>query len=518
MLAFSVGSVLTVGTGLPFRIDDAAAAPSGATEERKLLRELAGADRDQRTEILKRLRSSDDAAWATIAALKSVGVMEDRLAQAVGVRDKQGAKMYAYYMRRVAKASSQRSEFTEFRAMEIENRNLCGDVQKLSQALERFQGVARTTAATLVDRPDVLTPVTERVRALIKTSRRASRRGALLRSLDGHLVRMLAADLNTWSALTAEREVVVPAMRLLARVPELVDVALIAPGASYADPVVRRTTFRLLAAVGSAEAVDVLVGRVAVEEGVPARDLLWYLRELSGKEYGDDPTAWQEWWEAYRPGWQRSAGEIAAVGEVERPTYSRYFGLELQSARVLFVIDRSGSMSYWIGFKGGMRKVAAFREPDKMTVATRELRQAVGGLDERVSFNILAYGNEFDAFVRRPVRATDSRRKKVATWIGKLKPGGSTNLAGTLLEAMASTRPGKAPRDEAIADTIVVLSDGAPNCGPIAYDADILAELRRLNSDGMVTIHAIFLGVDGDEGFMRSLANDHGGKFVHHRQ
>ena len=139
-------------------------------------------------------------------------------------------------------------------------------------------------------------------------------------------------------------------------------------------------------------------------------------------------------------------------------------------------------------------------------------------LDERVSFNILAYGNDFHEFQRRPVRASQDRIGKAKGWIGKITPDGNTNLAGSLLEAMANTRPGKAPRDEAIADTIVVLSDGAPNCGPIAYEANLLKELKRQNRDRMVTIHTIFLGVDGDEQFMRSLAEDHGGKFVHHKK
>ncbi len=499
---------------LAFAGDDAAL---GERDTREMLRTLGETNEQSRTDLCARLWSCTNARWAATTSLECVEAAEDRLQKAVAERDKQGAKMFSFFVSRVARDFENRAKFTEYRVMEIENRTLCGTVQEWTRSLGRFQEAARTATARVSD-PEGTVVVADRARRLLALGRRASQQAAVLSTLRGGAVGALVAELHAWAGPRSDRELAVAAMRELTLVPDLVDAEKLRGSATGDDPVVRRVAFRLLAMVGNAAAMDILIERIQVEEGVPAYELARYLYNVTGESLGLNRTAWRDWWQAHREGWRRRPDLAVDIGEIERVPYSRYFGLELKSARVLFLLDRSGSMSWGIAHKAGADDDYSVRGATKMDVATRELITAVQGLDDRTSFNILDYGTNFGTFQRRPVRATQENREKAARWIAKLVPDGQTNLAGSLLAALEHTRAGTGSTDDAIADTIVVLTDGAPNCGPLAYAADTLAELRRLNPDKMVTIHAIFLGVDGDEAFMRSLAEDHGGQFIHHKK
>lgn len=488
----------------------------GAREERELLRSIPSADAEARDKIRAGLEAETHTLWAAGAALECVAAVEDRLQKAVTERDKQGAKLYSYFERKVARAWADRAKFTEFRMLEIENRGLCEVVQEWTLALEQFESTARKATARVTG--DDVAALADRARKLVALSRRGSQQAAVLSGLSGGAARALAEDLHGWASPASDRELASAALSLLAEVPDVIDLERIRPCATCDDPMVRRVAFAAIASVGDSAAVDTLVQCLEHEEGIPAHELVGRLLALTGANNGSSPRAWKEWWDAQRATWTQPGSTASAAPVADSETYSRYFGLEIHSARVLFVIDRSGSMSYWIGFKDGMDDLAAYREPDKMKAAARELSRAIQALDERASFNVLAYGSEVDTFQRRSVRATQQNRDKAIKWVERLNPDGQTNLAGSLLAAWENTRPGPGMTDDAIADTIVVLSDGAPNCGPIAYEKDTLAELRRLNAAHMVEIHTVFLGIDGDEAFMRSLAEENGGKFVHYKE
>ena len=487
----------------------------GERDTRDALRMLADSSEASRAELCARLVGDPNPRWSAITALECVAAVEDRLQKAVAERDKQGAKMFAFFVGRVVRDFENRAKFTEFRVMEIENRALCGTVQEWTRALDAFDAAGRTASARVTGDSESAAAVADRVRRLVALAKRPSQQAAVISALRGDAARVLAPDAHAWAGPTSDRELATAAMRLLCLVPDAVDVTRLVTCAQSVDPVVRRVAYKLFATVATVPAIDALIDRLAVEEGVPAGEIVTHLHALTEETFAS-AAAWREWWTAHRDGWKPEAIRVAQAEKIARQTYSRYFGLELRSARVLFVIDRSGSMSYGIGHKSGVADVYSELEKTKMEVAVRELVTAVQGLDERTSFNILSYSTNFETFQRRPVRATRENREKAARWIAKLTPDGQTNLAGSLLAALENTRPSAGAPDEAIADTLVVLTDGAPNCGPIAYENDALAELRRLDSDRMVTIHAIFLGVDGDEAFMRSLAKDHGGQFIHH--
>jgi Mg-chelatase subunit ChlD len=180
-------------------------------------------------------------------------------------------------------------------------------------------------------------------------------------------------------------------------------------------------------------------------------------------------------------------------------------------------VDRSWSMQTSVEYDG-KDDMTRWRGETKVDVARRELIQAITGLGDGASFNVIAFGFTTKPFSQKLVEATDDNRKRARTWVEKLELDGSTNLGGTLLEAFDSLQPSARPRDTEIADTIVVMTDGVPNCGPIGEADDVLQEIRRLNRDHRVVIHCVYLGNEGDVKFLTALAAENGGQFVHHRK
>ena len=63
---------------------------------------------------------------------------------------------------------------------------------------------------------------------------------------------------------------------------------------------------------------------------------------------------------------------------------------------------------------------------------------------------MLAYGTKLDSWQARPVPAAEENRDRAKKWISKRKTDGMTNLAGALVAAMETTRPGMPLRDTAI--------------------------------------------------------------------
>jgi VWA domain-containing protein len=303
---------------------------------------------------------------------------------------------------------------------------------------------------------------------------------------------------------------------VLARAPEAVQLEEIKRCIEHKDSFVRRGAYELLAAVRTREAVDALVARLPEEIGRPQQELIVHLSRISRRKHGQSLRAWAEWWAGARARWERP--EVLADAEAGGgKAMVEYFGLKLESARVMFVLDTSGSMDWRMNVKEGMLASRADRSlPRKIERARAELIRAIESLDESCRFSIVTYGTKTDAFNRRLLPASEANQKRARKWIEDIRPDGVTNLSEAVLRALDATTRGASPRDDDIADTLVILSDGEPNCGPLPRRDDFLEEVRRRNPGGMIRIHTVFLGADSGTGVMQRLAAQNAGQFVHH--
>lgn len=202
-------------------------------------------------------------------------------------------------------------------------------------------------------------------------------------------------------------------------------------------------------------------------------DTLRALREITGFEIGS-AGEWKSFWEAQKRG--LSAPKKPRGESKTAVVRSRFFSVELESDRVLFVIDISGSMSEKDPYvepprgekeagkaKTGVVKPVPKEKIDKSQLpenrrriyrVKEELIRCIRELPPQVHFGVLAFNHElFHLWESRTLRPAGPREKaKAIEWVKALQETGATRTDYALREALSIPE----------VDTIVVLTDGAP--------------------------------------------------------
>ena len=157
----------------------------------------------------------------------------------------------------------------------------------------------------------------------------------------------------------------------------------------------------------------------------------------------------------------------------------------------------------------------------KIDVAKHELKKALKKLPRKAKFNIIAFNHAVLVWKDTMMDATDGNKEDALKWVRALKPSGSTYIDGALRMAFRIAGLGAMDKQypEVNADTIVLLSDGAPtdNSFPESKLMDpnvILEHVRTWNRYKRVVVHTI--GVDLVEGidFLKKLAAENDGTYV----
>jgi len=236
---------------------------------------------------------------------------------------------------------------------------------------------------------------------------------------------------------------------------------------------------------------------------------------LTGKDYGLDKKAWAEWWKHMKPLYgkpkkdeqgntvdkdgdgkpdmtttlpEKKWREPVAREDKSRP---KFFGPELKNARVIFVIDRTGSMNE--ASSGGKTKLQVLKD---------ELVKTISAFDKRYWFNMYFYS--VGCFVWKPKlqKATDPVKQAAIQYVKNLAGAGMTDIGGALRKASQD-------RD---ADTLILLSDGKPTAG-ITDTEQLLKDVRSWNKFKKIKINTV--GMAGcDPNFLQKLAQQNGGSYT----
>lgn len=168
---------------------------------------------------------------------------------------------------------------------------------------------------------------------------------------------------------------------------------------------------------------------------------------------------------------------------------------ELQSAdrkppaakTVLFVIDRSGSMS-----------------GKKIEQVRAALKFVLNDLQKDDLFNIVAYDDRIELFRPELQRYTDTTRREALGFVEGLFAGGSTNIAAALQAALGQLRDSRRP------SYVLFLTDGLPTAGET--NEMKIAALARQSNQVRARLFSFGVGYDVNSRLLEKLSRDNFGQ------
>jgi hypothetical protein len=229
------------------------------------------------------------------------------------------------------------------------------------------------------------------------------------------------------------------------------------------------------------------------------------LESRAERSYGFDPARWRDWWSAVQ------RGELApprAAGGAEGQTRPGFFTLQPWTDRLVFVLDRSGSMFEAFGPPGPLGE-----RPSRWDTAVQQLLKFVSELPKGARFDVVVFHDFAESWRGELVPADEGSLHAVRLWLEQ-KPRGGTQLRAGVERAFGigtgfgPNRTQEPGREQA--DTVIVLCDGATAEGP----SWVQGFLSRVNTQARVIFHAVQIGAEGD-GTLERLAQGSGGEFVH---
>lgn len=325
------------------------------------------------------------------------------------------------------------------------------------------------------------------------------------------------------AALTRAREpeeqiALLDAMAIAGRTAQLHATPVVALLASPTEAVSERAALAL-ARIAVPEAVGPMIDLLSRSSGQFRMRVASALEVLTGQQHGINVGAWRAWWQA--------EGATIAAGSVELgkgiPSHRKetnknyYFGIpQDQSNAILYVLDCSDSMKAKVDFVTGETSAGGAKETNRLEACKAELVRALGLLRPEQKFAILWFNDLPHWYEQKMQPATKDNVAKAQAFVKGLKHASSTNIHDSLEQAF--TLVGRGARDKYYGvelDTVFLLTDGSPTKpdGSLDSTEEILVSTRSWNPLKRVTIHAIAIGRDLNEGFLRQLASENGGEF-----
>lgn len=249
------------------------------------------------------------------------------------------------------------------------------------------------------------------------------------------------------------------------------------------------------------------------------------LEGLTGQSVARGGIApWKVFWKQEGASFQVRPKTKPGEAKKENSRYDKFFDLTIESDRVLFVLDFSGSMAEPANLKadgttqGGGTPV----ETTKAELVVTELKKLVMSLPDGALCNFVVFSDDvriWRAEGNRPalVKLDDeSRDDLMGNFLDGLRPNGPTNLYEALQTALGFGGRGLYDKYYGAGfDTLYVITDGAPTAGPVTDKQEIRKRVREANGLRKIAIHCITFGDQNDTGFLKPMAEENGGRHIH---
>ncbi|MHC4933982.1 MAG: VWA domain-containing protein, partial [Planctomycetota bacterium] len=154
---------------------------------------------------------------------------------------------------------------------------------------------------------------------------------------------------------------------------------------------------RGLAATRRPNAVEALIAGLRKARGRVAHEHAAALESLTGQRFGLNAEMWAFWWERHRVGY-RVPDELSVAWGEERKASDRYafYGIEIRSEAIAFLLDVSGSMS-----------------GDRIQKLKEELKAAIEAMPSTTRFNMIPFHSHAYSWSKR-LKNADSKSKTAA--------------------------------------------------------------------------------------------------------
>jgi hypothetical protein len=309
-----------------------------------------------------------------------------------------------------------------------------------------------------------------------------------------------------------EQIVLLDAMALAGEAAQVHATPVIKLLSSKEDAVAERAALAL-AKIAVPEAVGPMITLLSRSEGQMKLRVASALEVLTGEQHGDNIGAWNAWWQAERLGF-RTSGRVLGQGTPshrQKTNDNYYFGIpQADSKSILYVIDCSGSMRAPVKMKGGTG------DTTRMEACKTELIRGLGRLQPKQKFAIIWYNDLPHYWQDKMIPASKENVAAAQEFVLGLTHASSTNIHDSL--ELGFGLAGRGVHDKYYGtelDTIFLLTDGSPTKPDSSPDSTekILVAVRAWNPLKRITIHAIAIGQNLNEAFLRQLARENGGEF-----
>ena len=286
-------------------------------------------------------------------------------------------------------------------------------------------------------------------------------------------------------------------------------------------------------AIGSTNAMDMLIGRLDSEGGRVQDEIHDALKKLSGNDRDMTREEWNTWWTHVKkfgdiekkskeelekegaPAAPPTGGGTSARPTIKRPTY---YGIKVYARTVGYVLDVSDSMK--TGFEVSpdweARLGHALTGKTKIAVAKQEIEFAIRDMDPRTRLNLYFFNSEVRAWQTAPVAAGTMGENAIAA-VQNIDCKLQTNYYDAL-RMVLGLDDGKDPWGIPFCDTpdtLFFLTDGTPTEGEITKTDEIRTWFREQNRFARLKLHVITMGSMGVElEFLPAFAAENGGQFV----
>lgn len=267
------------------------------------------------------------------------------------------------------------------------------------------------------------------------------------------------------------------------------------------------------------------------------------LMRSTGMNFADRAADWAAWWQKNVATFEFPKASTAPTTGAPRTRESetkvvQFYGIEVESKRVCFVVDISGSMKEEM-------KEGDNQGTSRLEVAKRELGKIIDGLEPGTLFNIVTFSSDVEAWLdqvgdlpvglggkkpegdkrlpatggvgtpadkekdeKQKLKDAEAQKKldeqlraKAHKYVDKLEAEGGTNIHDALERAFEDKQ----------LDTIFFLTDGEPSFGREVDPVRIREIVQRWNVSRRIKICAISIGTDMD--LLKNLAADSGGEY-----